>query len=108
MPILSLSLLTAPAMMHAMLSTPVASAMNLVGAPLVTVEEGLEKTVQWYLDNEDWWRPLLIRSASSENVWAILMKVKFRIVSARYLTFLDSRAPLNACHKQLNLDLRLL
>jgi dTDP-glucose 4,6-dehydratase len=25
----------------------------------VTVETGLRKTVQWYLDNEDWWRPLL-------------------------------------------------
>ena len=26
--------------------------------PSVTVEQGLEKTVQWYLDNEDWWTPL--------------------------------------------------
>jgi dTDP-glucose 4,6-dehydratase len=26
--------------------------------PSVTVEEGLRKTVQWYLDNEAWWRPL--------------------------------------------------
>jgi dTDP-glucose 4,6-dehydratase len=26
--------------------------------PSVTVEEGLEKTVQWYLDNEAWWKPL--------------------------------------------------
>ena len=26
--------------------------------PSVTDEEGLEKTVQWYLDNEDWWRAL--------------------------------------------------
>lgn len=30
--------------------------------PSVTVEEGLEKTVQWYLDNENWWRPLLNRA----------------------------------------------
>lgn len=30
--------------------------------PSVTVEEGLEKTVRWYLDNEDWWGPLLDRS----------------------------------------------
>ena len=29
--------------------------------PSVTVEEGLERTVQWYLDNEDWWRPLQAR-----------------------------------------------
>jgi dTDP-glucose 4,6-dehydratase len=28
----------------------------------VTVEEGLEKTVHWYLENEDWWQPLLDRS----------------------------------------------
>lgn len=26
--------------------------------PSVTVEEGLEKTVQWYLDNESWWKAL--------------------------------------------------
>lgn len=26
--------------------------------PSVTVEEGLRKTVQWYLDNEPWWRAL--------------------------------------------------
>jgi dTDP-glucose 4,6-dehydratase len=30
--------------------------------PSVTVEEGLEKTVQWYLDNETWWRALQSRS----------------------------------------------
>jgi len=27
--------------------------------PSVTVEQGMEKTVQWYLDNADWWQPLL-------------------------------------------------
>jgi dTDP-glucose 4,6-dehydratase len=30
--------------------------------PSVTVEQGLEKTVQWYLDNEDWWKPLQNRT----------------------------------------------
>jgi len=30
--------------------------------PSVTVEEGLAKTVRWYLDNEDWWRLLQQRS----------------------------------------------
>ena len=29
--------------------------------PSVTVEEGLEKTVQWYLNNANWWKPLLER-----------------------------------------------
>ena len=29
--------------------------------PSVTLEEGLEKTVCWYLENEDWWRALLQR-----------------------------------------------
>ena len=29
--------------------------------PSVTLEEGLERTVRWYLDNEAWWRPLLGR-----------------------------------------------
>ncbi len=27
--------------------------------PQVTVEQGLRRTVQWYLDNRDWWQPLL-------------------------------------------------
>lgn len=27
--------------------------------PSVTVEEGLRKTVEWYLNNQDWWKPLL-------------------------------------------------
>ena len=30
--------------------------------PAVTVEEGLEKTVEWYLGNEEWWRALQSRS----------------------------------------------
>lgn len=29
--------------------------------PSVTVEEGLERTVQWYLNSQDWWKPLLGR-----------------------------------------------
>lgn len=27
--------------------------------PSVTVEEGLRRTVRWYLDNPDWWQPLM-------------------------------------------------
>ena len=30
--------------------------------PSVTLEEGLARTVRWYLDREDWWGPLLERS----------------------------------------------
>ncbi|MBL43782.1 MAG: dTDP-glucose 4,6-dehydratase [Sphingomonadaceae bacterium] len=29
--------------------------------PSVTIEQGLERTVRWYLENEDWWRPLMQR-----------------------------------------------
>ena len=36
--------------------------------PSVTVEQGLEKTVQWYLDNEDWWKPLQNRSGVGERL----------------------------------------
>ena len=36
--------------------------------PSLTVEEGLEKTVQWYLDNEDWWKPLQNRSGVGERL----------------------------------------
>lgn len=27
--------------------------------PSVTFERGIEQTVRWYLENEDWWRPIL-------------------------------------------------
>lgn len=36
--------------------------------PSVSVEEGLEKTVKWYLDNEDWWKPLQNRSGVGERL----------------------------------------
>ena len=38
--------------------------------PSVTVEEGLEKTVQWYLDNEEWWRALQGRSGVGDRLGA--------------------------------------
>jgi len=38
--------------------------------PSVTVEEGLEKTVQWYLDNEDWWQPLMNRKGVGQRLGA--------------------------------------
>lgn len=37
-------------------------------SPSVTLEEGLEKTVQWYLDNEEWWRALQNRSGVGERL----------------------------------------
>ena len=36
--------------------------------PSVTVEEGLRRTVAWYLENEDWWRPLLAREGVGERL----------------------------------------
>ncbi len=36
--------------------------------PSVTLEEGLARTVDWYLANEAWWRPLLERSGVGERL----------------------------------------
>ncbi len=36
--------------------------------PSVTVEEGLRRTVRWYLDNEAWWRPLLDRQGVGQRL----------------------------------------
>jgi dTDP-glucose 4,6-dehydratase len=36
--------------------------------PSVTLDQGLEKTVQWYLDNEAWWRPLLARHGVGQRL----------------------------------------
>jgi dTDP-glucose 4,6-dehydratase len=40
--------------------------------PSVTVEEGLEKTVKWYLENEGWWKPLQGRQGVGERLGAML------------------------------------
>jgi len=47
---------------------PTRIATELGWRPSVTVEEGLEKTVQWYLDNEDWWRALQDRGGVGERL----------------------------------------
>ena len=36
--------------------------------PSVTVEEGLRRTVRWYLDNEAWWQPLLARQGVGQRL----------------------------------------
>src|SRR6056297_2974272 len=36
--------------------------------PSVTVEEGLARTVDWYLENEDWWRALQSRTGVGERL----------------------------------------
>ncbi|APE45036.1 dTDP-glucose 4,6-dehydratase [Sulfitobacter alexandrii] len=36
--------------------------------PSVTLDEGLERTVQWYLDNEDWWRALQARDGVGKRL----------------------------------------
>lgn len=36
--------------------------------PSVSVEEGLERTVRWYLEHEDWWRPLLARQGVGQRL----------------------------------------
>ena len=36
--------------------------------PSLTLSEGLDKTVRWYLDNEDWWRPLQDREGVGQRL----------------------------------------
>ena len=36
--------------------------------PSVTLEEGLRRTVQWYLDNQDWWQALQSRGGVGERL----------------------------------------
>jgi dTDP-glucose 4,6-dehydratase len=39
--------------------------------PQMTVEMGLEKTVQWYLENKDWWEALLDREGVGDRLGLI-------------------------------------
>ena len=36
--------------------------------PTVNVDVGLKKTVKWYLDNEDWWKPLQNRTGVGKRL----------------------------------------
>ena len=36
--------------------------------PSVTLEQGLRKTVRWYLDNEAWWKPLQARAGVGQRL----------------------------------------
>ena len=36
--------------------------------PSVTLEEGLERTVRWYLENEAWWRALQARDGVGQRL----------------------------------------
>ncbi len=47
---------------------PARIATELGWRPSVTLDEGLEKTVQWYLDNEDWWRALQTRDGVGQRL----------------------------------------
>ena len=43
-------------------------AAELGWEPSLTLEQGLRQTVQWYLDNEAWWRPLQERQGVGERL----------------------------------------
>ena len=36
--------------------------------PKFTIDAGLEKTVKWYLANDDWWKPLISRVEFGERL----------------------------------------
>ena len=50
---------------------PTRIAHELGWRPSVTVEEGLARTVRWYLDNEAWWKPLQARAGVGERLGGV-------------------------------------
>jgi dTDP-glucose 4,6-dehydratase len=48
---------------------------DLGWAPSTTFDEGLVRTIEWYQNNESWWRPLLSRLAIAEDKWNIERRV---------------------------------
>ena len=37
-------------------------------APSVTFEDGIQATIDWYLANEDWWRPIVEGTYQLERI----------------------------------------
>ncbi|WP_258083274.1 dTDP-glucose 4,6-dehydratase [Thermococcus thermotolerans] len=44
---------------------------DLKWRPKHSFEEGIEKTVKWYLENEDWWRPLVNERVLHPTPWKL-------------------------------------
>ena len=38
-------------------------------APQIAFQDGMKSTVEWYIRNENWWRPLQDKLAIAENSW---------------------------------------
>ncbi|WP_026759164.1 dTDP-glucose 4,6-dehydratase [Sediminimonas qiaohouensis] len=47
---------------------PTRIATELGWRPSVTLQQGLKRTVDWYLENEDWWRALLDRQGVGQRL----------------------------------------
>ncbi len=44
---------------------------DLKWRPKYTFKEGIRKTVNWYLENEDWWRPLVNDKVLHPTPWKL-------------------------------------
>lgn len=42
---------------------------ELLWKPAISFEEGINKTIDWYVHNKQWWEPLLERRKISEKAW---------------------------------------
>ena len=42
--------------------------------PTYSFDSALENTVQWYLDNEDWWKPLVNEATLHSQPWTLNWK----------------------------------
>ena len=45
---------------------------DLKWRPKVSFEEGIKKTVKWYLNNEWWWRPLVDERILHPTPWKLM------------------------------------
>ncbi len=55
-----------------MQSTRPRSRLNLDGNQNTTFDTGIAQTIQWYLDNEDWWKHII--SGEYQNYFAEMYK----------------------------------
>ena len=37
--------------------------------PTINFDQGIKETIKWYVRNQDWWDPLLVKLAIAENGW---------------------------------------
>lgn len=57
------------------LINPAKAERDLGFSPAISFEDGIRATVRWYVDNENWWKPIIKENAALQIDWSVYNKL---------------------------------